>query len=182
MAKFILKRICMAIFTILMVTCITFLLTDAVPGNPWLSEKSPSDAVIAALNEKYGLDQPLHIRLGKYLGNLVQGDLGVSIKMQKNYAVTNIIRDMFPVSAKIGICALAWAICVGVPIGCIAAYNRGNGTDSGLRVLCTLGISTPTFVVATLLMYVFAGTVFDFFPTLFDGSARSYVLPCLSLG
>lgn len=182
MAKFIAKRILMALFTILMVASITFFLMDAVPGNPWLSEKSPSEAVINALNEKYGLDQPVHIQLWMYLKNLVQGDLGVSIKMQKNYPVINIIQDMFPVSAKIGVISLCWAILVGIPIGCIAAYRRGSATDSGLRVLCTLGISTPTFVVATLLMYTFAGSVYNFFPTIYDGTPKSYVLPCLSLG
>lgn len=182
MAKFVVKRVIMAAITVLIVACITFFLMNAVPGNPWLSEKSPPQSVIDALNEKYGLDKPVPVQLAKYLGNLLHLDLGTSIKMQKNYPVINIIKDMFPVSAKVGVVALAWAIIVGVPLGCLAAYNRGTATDSSLRVVCTIGISMPTFVVASILLVVFCGGVWKIFPTIFDGSPQSYVLPCFSLG
>ena len=65
--------------------------------------------------------------------------------MQKNYPVINIIKDMFPVSAKVGVVALAWAIVVGVPLGCLAPITGDAPTDSSLRVVCTIGISMPTF-------------------------------------
>ena len=91
----------MAFVTLLLVACITFFLMNAIPGNPWLSEKTPSEATIQALNAKYGLDQPKYIQLGKYLKNLAQGDFGTSIKMQKNRPVIEIIKEMFPVSAKV---------------------------------------------------------------------------------
>lgn len=184
MVKYTVKRVLMAAITVVLVACITFFLMHAIPGNPWLSEKTPSQATIDALNEKYGLDKPLHIQLGKYLGNLAQGDMGVSIKMQKNRPVSDIISEMFPVSAKVGAIAILWAILVGVPLGCLAAYNRGNWVDSLLRVVCTIGISMPGFVVATLLLHTLCGGIegFKLFPTLFDGTAKSYVLPCLALG
>ena len=111
----------MAFVTLLLVACITFFLMNAIPGNPWLSEKTPSEATIQALNAKYGLDQPKYIQLGKYLKNLAQGDFGTSIKMQKNRPVIEIIKEMFPVSAKVGSLALLWAVIVGVPLGCLAA-------------------------------------------------------------
>ena len=184
MAKYILKRVLMAVLTLFIVTCLTFLLMNAIPGNPWLSEKTPPQATIDALNEKYGLDQPVIVQLGKYLANIVHGDFGNSIKMQKDRPVLEIITTMFPVSATIGIIAILWAILVGVPLGCLAAYKRGTWVDSLLRVICTIGISMPGFVVATMLLYVFAGGIegMKFFPTIFDGSIRSYVLPCLALG
>lgn len=182
MAKYVIKRVVMALVTILIVACITFFLMHAIPGNPWLSEKSPSPQVIAALNEKYGLDKPLIVQLGKYLGNMVQGDFGTSIKMQKNYPVASIIKEMFPVSAKIGVIALAWAVIVGVTLGSIAAYNRGHWIDSVLRVVCTVGVSMPSFVVATLLLFSMCGGLAYWFPTMFDGTWKSYVLPCFSLG
>lgn len=184
MAKFIVKRGLMALLTIFIVAVITFFLMHAIPGNPWLSEKTPSPQVLAALNEKYGLDQPLHVQLGKYLGNLLQGDMGTSIKMQKNRPVTDIIAEMFPVSAKVGLIALAWAVIVGVTLGCIAAYNRGTVTDSALRVVCTVGISMPSFVTATLLLFTLCGGIaaLKVFPTIFDGTVKSYVLPCFALG
>ncbi len=184
MAKYTLKRILMAILTLLIVACITFFLMNAIPGNPWLSEKTPSQATIDALNAKYGLDKPVIVQLGKYLGNLLQGDFGVSIKMQKNRPVVEIIMEMFPVSAKVGIIAICWAILVGVPLGCLAAYKRGTWVDSLLRVVCTIGISMPGFVVATILLHTLCGGIegFKVFPTLFDGSPASYVLPCAALG
>lgn len=186
MGKYFVKRLGMALITILLVTCVTFLLMNAVPGSPWLSEKTPSAATLAALNAKYGLDKPVIVQLGKYLQNLLHGDFGVSLKMQKNRQVLSIIREMFPVSAKIGAIALCWAVLVGVPLGCLSAFKRGKATDSILRVVCTLGISTPSFVVASVLLVVLAGGIasLKIFPTIFDPALgwRSYVLPCFSLG
>ncbi len=184
MAKYTAKRVVMALLTLLVVACITFFLMNAIPGNPWLSEKTPPQATIDALNAKYGLDQPLIVQLGKYLGNLLQGDFGVSIKMQKNRPVLDIILEMFPVSAKVGIVAICWAVVVGVPLGCLAAYKRGTWVDSLLRVVCTIGISMPGFVVATILLHTLCGGIegFKIFPTIFDGTLKSYVLPCAALG
>lgn len=184
MAKYTAKRVVMALLTLLVVACITFFLMNAIPGNPWLSEKTPSQATIDALNAKYGLDQPLIVQLGKYLGNLLQGDFGVSIKMQKNRPVLDIILEMFPVSAKVGIVAICWAVVVGVPLGCLAAYKRGTWVDSLLRVVCTIGISMPGFVVATILLHTLCGGIegLKIFPTIFDGTLKSYVLPCAALG
>lgn len=181
MPKYIVKRVFMALLTVLIVACITFFLMNSIPGNPWLSEKTPSPAVIEALNAKYGLDKPLPVQLGKYLGNMVQGDFGVSIKMQKNRPVVDIITEMFPTSAGIGIIAVAWATVVAVPLGCLAAFKRGTWIDSLLRVICTIGISMPSFVVASMLLLTLCGQGKPF-PTLFDGSPRSYVLPCFALG
>ena len=184
MAKYIVKRVLMAVITLFIVICLTFFLMNAVPGSPWLSEKTPSPATIAALNEKYGLDKPVVVQLGLYLQDILQGDFRVSLKMQKDRPVLDIITDMFPISARIGAIAISWAILVGVPLGCLAAYKRGTWVDSLLRVICTLGISMPGFVIATMLLHIFAGGIegLKIFPTMFDGTAKSYVLPCLALG
>ena len=184
MAKYILKRVLMAVITLFIVICLTFFLMNAVPGNPWLSEKTPTQATIDALNAKYGLDQPVIVQLGKYLENLIHLDFGPSIKMQKDRPVLDIILTMFPISAGIGAIAIIWAILVGVPLGCLAAYKRGTWVDSLLRVICTLGISMPGFVVATMLLHLLTGGIegLKLFPTMFDGTAKSYVLPCLALG
>ena len=185
MAKFILKRVLMAIITVFVVATLTFFLMKAAPGNPWLSEKAPPQSVIDALNEKYGLNQPLGTQYVRYMGNLLRGDLGESIKMQKHRPVIDIILEMFPVSAKIGVIALAWAIAVGIPLGCLAAYHRGKLVDSILRVVCTLGVSMPSFVIALGLLVLLAGGVAHIFPGSWraaDGSWLGYVLPCFSLG
>jgi len=186
MAKYTLKRLGMALITLLVVASMTFLLMSAVPGGPWQSEKQPSAAQIEALNEKYGLDKPVLTQLGIYLENIVQGDMGVSFKMQKNRPVVDIIMEMFPISASIGFFSLLWAILVGVPLGCIAAYKRGTWVDSLLRIICTLGVSMPSFVIASLLLMTFAGSneALRIFPTIFDSSLgiRSFILPCFALG
>lgn len=173
----------MAVLTVFLVACLTFFLMNAVPGNPWVSEKTPPQAVLDALNEKYGLDQPVHVQFAKYMGNLLQGDMGVSIKMNKNFPVINIIKEMFPVSAKIGAFALIWAVIMGVTLGCLAAYNRGKWVDSLLRVICTMGISLPSFVVATVLLYVICNRL-GWIPPIFDASLgfKAYLLPCFALG
>lgn len=180
MTRYILWRIAQAVIVVFLIACITFFLMNMVPGGPFLSEKSPSPQVLAALEAKYGLDQPLLVQLKTYLTDFVHGDLGVSFKMQKNRPVLTIIMEMFPVSAKIGIIALIGAIVFGIPTGCLAAYHRGKRLDSILRVVATLGISIPTFVVATVLMILF-GVYWKLLPTVGLSSWQSYILPCFSL-
>lgn len=182
MAKYIVKRVLMALFTIFAIATVTFFLMKAVPGNPFVSEKSPPQSVLDALNAKYGLDQPLHVQYKMYMGNLLKGDLGVSVKMSKNYPVINIIKNNFPTSAKIGAIAIGWALIVGVILGCISAYYRGKPADSTLRVVCTVGISMPSFVMANLLLLALCGSGKPF-PAMFDpGTWKSFVLPCAALG
>jgi len=186
MAKYTLKRLGWAILTLLVIASLTFLLMNSIPGGPWSSEKALSAQTIQALNEKYGLDKPLVAQLGIYLKNVCQGDMGVSFKMQKNRPVVDIIKEKFPVSAKVGFFALLWAIIVGVPLGCIAAYKRGTWVDSLLRVICTIGVSIPSFVIASLLIEQFAGANAStrIFPTIFDAAlgAKAYVMPAFALG
>ncbi len=186
MAKYIVKRIFMAMFTIFLVASLTFFLMNAAPGNPWLSDKTPPQSVIDALNEKYGLDKSVPEQYAIYMGNMIQGDMGVSIKMSKNRPVTEMIMEKFPISAQLGMVAVGWATLVGVPLGCLAAHKRGKFTDSLLRVVCTLGVSLPAFVVASALMVLFCGGVesLHFFPTTFNvaNGIRGYILPCFCLG
>ncbi|MBQ7604959.1 MAG: ABC transporter permease [Firmicutes bacterium] len=180
MAKYICKRIIMAIVVLLLIASLTFLLMNLVPGGPFLSEKAPSQAVLDALYAKYGLDQPLHIQLKNYLVNAFHGDFGVSLKMQKNRPVTDIIIEMFPVSLRVGIVAVIVAVIFGVPMGCIAAYYRGGKMDSFLRVVMTLGISIPGFVVATLLL-IFFGVKLHWLPTMGLNGWTSYIMPSFTL-
>ena len=179
MARYVAKRTAQALVVLLLVTCLTFLLMNLVPGGPFAGEKTTPET-IALLEAKYGLDQPLHIQLKNYIVNMLQGDFGVSLKMQKNRPVTDIIMEMFPTSAKIGCIALIMAVVGGVPMGCIAAYNRGNKIDSCLRVLTTLGISVPSFVVATTLLVVF-GVKLGALPTMGLSGPESYIMPCFAL-
>ena len=189
MAKYIVKRVVMAIITILVVACVTFVLMMSVPGSPFNDEKITPEQK-AQMEAKYGLDDPLPMQMMRYLGGIVtRGDFGVSLKMQKDRPVLDIITEKFPLSASIGVVALCWAICLGIPLGCLATYNRGKWIDSLLRVICTLGVSMPGFVVATFLLMLFCndGGPFKFLginvifnPT--EDGWLAYLMPCLALG
>ncbi|GHU03415.1 peptide ABC transporter permease [Spirochaetia bacterium] len=183
MFGYIIKRILLALLTLVFVTCLTFILMNTVPGGPFLGEKAISPRVLAELEAKYGLDRPLPVQLKNYVVSLLKGDLGVSLKMQKNRPIRTIIGEMFPTSAKIGVIAILWAVLVGVSFGCVAAYHRGKWADSLLQVITTLGIAFPSFVSATVLLVCFAGGIFHIFPTSgLSRGALSYVLPCFTLG
>ncbi len=180
MLKYSLKRIGMAALVLLFVAFITFMLMNTVPGSPFLNEKAASPEVVEALNKKYGLDQPIHIQFVNYIKNFLKGDFGVSLKMQKDRPVSAIIKEMFPTSAKLGLMALALALVIGIPMGSIAANNRGNNIDNFLRVLTTLGISVPGFVVASLLL-VFFSVKLKALPAIGLNSWKSYIMPVFSM-
>ena len=183
MASYIVKRIAVAILTLLVIICITFLLMNAVPGSPFLTEKSTPE-MIARANAKYGLDKPLYVQLFNYIKNYARGDLGTSLKMQEGTSVSKIIfhQGKFALSLKLGLYALLLAVVIGIPLGCIAAYNRGSWIDGFLRVVTTVGVAVPTFVLATLLLVTFAVKL-QKLPTL-SGSLpdfKSYIMPVISL-
>lgn len=180
MAGYLIKRVLMALLALLIITCVTFVVMNLVPGGPFLSEKAPSPEVLAALEAKYGLDKPLGEQLVNYLKDLLHGDLGVSFRMQKNRPVTTIIGEMFPISAKVGVFAVLNAVILGIPLGCLAAYNRGKPIDSILRVIMTLGISIPSFVVATLLLVLFSVNL-KMLPGTGLASWKNYLMPCFAL-
>lgn len=180
MAGYLIKRVLMALLALLIITCVTFVVMNLVPGGPFLSEKAPSPEVLAALEAKYGLDKPLGEQLVNYLKDLLHGDLGVSFRMQKNRPVTTIIGEMFPISAKVGVFAVLNAVILGIPLGCLAANNRGKPIDSILRVIMTLGISIPSFVVATLLLVLFSVNL-KILPGTGLASWKNYLMPCFAL-
>ena len=183
MAGYILKRVVVSILTLLLIMCITFLLMNAVPGSPFLTEKSTPE-MIARANAKYGLDKPLYVQLFNYVKNYVRGDLGTSLKMQEGTSVSKIIfhQGKFTLSLKLGLYALLLAVIIGIPLGCIAAYNRGKWIDGFLRVITTVGVAIPTFVLATLLLATFAVKL-QWLPTLSSSltSFKSYIMPVISL-
>ena len=162
---------------------VTFLLMNAIPGSPFLTEKSTPEQ-IAMAEAKYGLDKPLHIQLWNYIKNYLKGDLGTSLKMQEGTSVNEIIfhQGKFALSIKLGLCALLLAIVVGIPLGCLAAYYRGSWLDGCLRVVTTIGVAIPGFVLAALLLIAFAVKI-NVFPTKSGNlpDFKSYVLPVISL-
>lgn len=179
MSAYIIKRVISAIVTLFLVATLTFFLMYLVPGGPFLAEKAPSEQTLKALEEKYGLDQPVGIQYLNYMKRLIHGDLGTSLKM-RGQDVNDIIRTRFPISAKIGSLAVLLAICVGIPMGSVAALNRGKWFDRLIMFLSTMGIAIPGFVVATVLMYLF-GVRLHILPTFGLTSPLHYILPVAAL-
>jgi oligopeptide transport system permease protein len=178
-AAYLIKRILISVLTLWLVATITFVLMFLVPGGPFLAEKTPSAATIEALNKKYGLDQPKIVQYKNYMLKLLEGDMGLSLK-QRGRTVKDIIRDGFKVSSRLGGIAILFSVCIGVPLGAIAALNRGKWVDNLIRVVSTFGISVPAFVLSTILMYILSVKL-DLLPTYGLTSARHYVMPVIAL-
>lgn len=180
MARYIIKRTIAAILTLFVAATLTFFIMNAVPGDPFMSERAPSEEIRMQMRAKYGLDKPLVVQYFNYMKNLVKGDLGVSYVQSKNRPVADIIRTAFPVSAKVGAYAVLVAVLIGVPMGCISALNRDKLVDNVIRVLSTVGIAVPGFVMATLMLIVFAADL-KWLPSSGLNTPSGYVMPVLAL-
>ncbi len=153
MGKYIVKRVILAIFTIFIISLITFFAMNAIPGGPFNSEKAKSPAVMKELEARYGLDQPLIVQYKNYMAGVLHGDFGVSLKTDR--PISDIIGESFPISAKLGLLAALTAIVFGVVLGSIAALMRNRWPDRVIVFFVTLITSMPSFVIATLLLYFF---------------------------
>jgi oligopeptide transport system permease protein len=180
MVKYIIKRILLGVLTLFIVATATFFLMRAIPGGPFLAEKAPSAATLAALNAKYGMDKPLFEQYTTYLVGAVHGDLGPSIK-QRGRQVSDIIKARFPISFRIGGLAVLFALFVGIPLGVVAAVKRGKAADKVISIFCAAGMSIPNFVTSTLLMYIL-GVVLHWLPTRGLDTPGSYIMPVIALG
>ncbi len=179
MAKYIVKRILLAIVTIWAVATLTFFLMNLVPGGPFLSEKAISPQAQAALEAKYGLDKPMFQRYLNYVTSAAHGDFGDSLK-QRGRTVMSIITMKFPVSARVGGISVLVALTLGIPLGCMAALKRGKAADSIISVVATCGIAVPSFVICTVLMYFF-GVKLGILPTMGLETWKHYVMPVAAL-
>lgn len=148
-----------------------------------MTEKSTPEQIELA-NIKYGLDKPVPVQFVNYCKNLLKGDMGTSLKMQQDTAVTTILfgQGKFGRSIKLGLLALVTAIIVGIPLGCLAAYHRGKWVDSILRIITTMGIAMPSFVIATLMLFGF-GVHLKIFPVQSGtlDSVAAYIMPVITM-
>jgi len=178
LAFYILKRFFLALLTIFLVIMITFFVMHAIPGGPFLSEKSPSPEVTAALEAKYGLDKPIMEQFWTYLKGVLKFDFGPSIK-QRGRSVTNIILEGFKVSAKLGLAAAGLAIVFGLVLGSLAAVFHNKVIDKVTMVLSTAFVAIPSFILATFLLLIFCVKL-SWLPA--NGStAGGLILPIIAL-
>ena len=179
MFRFLLRRLLVAIPTLLLVVTASFFMMRAAPGGPFDSERRLPPEVERNIKAKYGLDKPLAVQYVNYLGGVLRGDLGPSLKY-RDKTVVSIIAENFPTSLRLGLSSLIIGVSIGVLFGAIAALRQNTATDYGVTTFAILGICIPTFVTAPLLVLVFAETL-DWFPTGGVSELKSFVLPVLTL-
>lgn len=155
MVKFILKRLLEAIPTLLVLITVSFFLMRFAPGNPFSSDRPLPPEVMANIEAKYGLDKPVAEQYFTYLSNILKGDFGPSFKY-KDFTVNELVAGALPVSAKIGVLAFIFALCMGVTVGTIAAMKQNTWLDYSIMSTAMAGVVMPSFILAPVLIYIFS--------------------------
>jgi len=181
MLEYFFRRLLGAIPTIFIIILVSFFLIRLAPGGPFDFDKTLAPEIQANLNAKFHLDEPVYVQFGYYLKDILQGDFGPSFQY-KNYTVTELIAQGFPVSVQLGLSAMALALLLGSAAGILAAYRQNSKFDYGVMTISMLGISVPNFVMAPLLILIFA-IVFSFLPAggWNDGAFQNRILPIVTL-
>ena len=181
MLRYSLRRLLGAIPTLLILIAVSFVMIRLAPGGPFDAERQPSPDIEANLRAAYHLDEPLYQQFGRYLGGLLRFDFGPSFQY-RDFNVTELIMTGFPVSLTLGGTAMLLALLVGVTAGCLAALRQNSAVDHGVMAVSMTGISIPNFVMAPLLVLVFA-IYLGWLPAggLGQGSVRNLVLPVIAL-
>lgn len=179
MASFLFKRIVSIAITLILITMVTFSMMHSIPGGPFTRERPVPDEIMRSLNKKYNLDDPIPIQYLKYMKGLLTFDLGPSYS-KIGTSVNQLITSGFPASARIGLLASLLIIGLGVPLGIISALKQNKIPDYIVMVLATLGITVPNFVIATGIIYFFAGKL-GWLPGFGLNSPLGYIGPVVAL-
>ncbi|MBE6908665.1 MAG: ABC transporter permease [Ruminococcaceae bacterium] len=185
MLRYVLKRIGYAVLTLFFLVTICFFMMRALPGDPFIGDKTPSATTMANMRAKYGLDKPPIVQYFMYLGNVLRGDLGTSLTYER--PVVDIVKSAFAVSADLGIRALIFAVIIGVLLGAVAAIKRGGAMDTLSMVVAMIGVSVPSFILGALLQYFLAlklnkAVGHQIFAVQGWGNFKQTVLPAFALG
>lgn len=179
MFSYTLKRTFNSIIVVLVIITVTFALMHSIPGGPFTNEKKIPDAIMKNIEARYKLNDPLWKQYTDYLVNLAHFDLGPSFKYPGR-TVNDIIGESFPVSLQLGAASIAIAIFIGIPAGVISALRQNKWQDYLTMFFTTIGISVPSFVIATALVYVFAIKL-QLLPAAMWGGVEYMILPAIAL-
>ncbi|HEY4241344.1 MAG TPA: ABC transporter permease [Kofleriaceae bacterium] len=179
MIRFLLARLAASVLVVFLVASASFLLLHLAPGGPFTSDARRSEAVQAAMEERYGLRDPLWQQYGRAMAAIAHGDLGVSMK--RDISVNQLIREHGPTSAILGLIALLTAAMLGTLIGVVAAWRRNTWVDYALMSGALVGISIPAFVLGPLLIAGLSIHLGWLPPARILGPS-SYILPGITLG
>ncbi|MFN2360082.1 MAG: oligopeptide ABC transporter permease OppB [Marinobacter sp.] len=158
MFSFIIRRLLVAVPTVLALITVSFVLMHAAPGGPLTSERNVPEVVMQNIEAKYNLDKPLWQQYLIYVGNVAQGDLGPSFRY-KDYTVNELIESSFPRSAYIGAWSFLFVVVFGIGLGVIAALRQNRWPDYTVMTAAMTGVVFPNFVMAPLLVLLFAVTL-----------------------
>lgn len=176
-----LRRIVFAVPLLLVISLLAFVLVHMAPGGPFDGERKPASPEIERnIKAKYHLDEPIWKQYGRYLGDLLHGDFGVSLKY-RNHSVNDIIQQGLPVSMLLGTLAFGFAMAIGLPLGFFTAVQRGTWTDYWGSFLAILTVCIPSFFIAPILILIFAMKL-KWFPVALWESPWHMVLPSIALG
>ena len=184
MLAFIIRRIVWTIPVLLLVILMTFLMMKLIKGNPFqVTDRPVPESIQRNLDRKFHLDKPWWQQYLYYVRDVAQMDLGPSL-VQRNQDVNDVIAEHFPVSIKLGLMAMGFAIVVGIPLGVFAALKHNSVLDYTAMGIANLGFALPSFLIATLLIYFFALRLKDYtgLPTNGWGGPSTWVLPVIALG
>ena len=181
MIRYFLTRLAGAIPTLLIIVTATFFLMRAAPGGPFDQEQALPPEIKANLESAYGLDQPIWTQYRRYLKALMHGDFGPSFKY-KDFTVTELIGQGFPVTLQLGVIAIILALSLGIPLGTFAALHHNSAADFATMSVAVVGIAIPSFVVLPFLGLVF-GVYLHWLPVAGwePGSIRHLALPVIAL-
>ncbi len=173
------KRILSAILTLFIIATLTFFMMRAIPGGPFTREKALPDQIIAQLNAKYNLDDPVIVQYLNYMKGIATFDLGPSFK-ELGLTVNDLIRQGFPGSMKVGLVAVILILALGIPIGIVSALKQNTLIDHAAMLMATLGVTIPSFVVATLYIYLVSSRV-SWIPITGLSNPLAYIGPAIAL-
>lgn len=180
MTRFLFNRLWQSVATLFAIVTATFWIIQAAPGGPFQSERAISPHIREQMLAAYGLDRPAHEQYVRYLGNLLQGDLGLTTKYE-GWTVLEIIGGAFPISLQLGVLGMCFALLVGLPVGIVAAARRNSPADWVPMSLSMIGICLPTFVMGPLLA-LGLGLKLNLFNVAGWYGWSDRVLPALTLG
>jgi len=173
------KRILFMIVSLFLIITVTFFLMHSIPGGPFTSEKNVPDEIKKALEAHYGIDKPIGEQYVDYLKRVITWDLGPSFS-EKSSTVNDVINRGFPVSAHLGLQAIALAVTGGITLGVIAALRHNKWQDYTAMIIAVLGLSVPSFILAAFYQYFFA-IKWGLFPIAKWETFEHTVLPSLAL-
>jgi len=175
-----LRRILSIVPMLLLLATLTFFLLRLAPGGPFDTDQVWPPEIQANIAHKYELDRPLTVQFFHWLGDVVQGNLRESFQYT-GYPVSVIISGSLPTSLLLGGWALFFAISLGIPLGCVAAWKQRGWMDHFIQFLTASGLSLPTYLLASILILIFSLKLNWFPPALWE-SPLSIVLPVITLG